>query len=266
MPLITVSADSLELELDIARRAAEALGYDLLGRELLADVAQTNGLTEDELVKALDSPPGFLGLRARRRRNLLTHIQAACLDRLLADNVVCHGLAAHLYVMGVSHAIRVRVVGVPCDPDEDEVRSDENGRQPDQRIQARRCWSLEVFQVDETDPNNYDLVLNLTQQGPDDMVEKICQAARDRRFMAMTYSRKCLLDKALSSRVREALMSKFPDVRVEANDGAVKAEVQSLGRDQRKKQEAVREMVSQIPGVSFVEVHVVRDLFGLGRR
>ncbi|RJX29912.1 MAG: cytidylate kinase-like family protein [Desulfarculus sp.] len=267
MSLIAISADSYPQGLDIAQRTAAALGYGLLGRELLAQVAADRGLPQEQLVQALEETPGFFGMRTRRQQELLLHIQAACLERLLADNLVCYGLGAHLYLVGVSHALRVRVLAEP------QQRAAElaalRGLPPERAAkllerqdQERRRWSSQFFQADEMDPAQYDMVLSLGNLEPEKAVEIICDAAGYRKFQAMTYSRKCLQDKALAARVLAKLMPRFPDIRLQASDGTVVAQVQSLKRDQRKKQEAVRELASQVPGVSYVEVQVIRDYFG----
>lgn len=267
MSLIAISSDSYASGLDIARRTAAALGYGLVDRELLASVAAERGLPQEQLVQALEETPSFFGMRGRRQQELLVHIQAACLEKLREDNQVCYGLGAHLYLVGVSHALRVRVL---ADPKERLAETAAQRGLPPERAakllerqeQERRRWSQQFFQADEGDPAQYDMVLSLGNLEADKAVELIGDAAGYRKFQAMTYSRKCLQDKILAARVLEKLLPQFPDIRVQASDGTVVAQVQSLKRDQRKKQETVRELASQVPGVNYVEVHVIRDYFG----
>lgn len=265
MPLIAISSDTPEVGQEIAEQTAQRLGFKLLGRELLSEVAQEHGLAPAELIKALDDPPGFMGMRARRRRMLLTYIRAACLERMQADNLVCHGLGAHLYLTGVSHAMRVRILQ---DPAARAKELTQGGLSPEKAEKAlrrlddqRRRWSLEAFGADETKPGNYDMVLSLASLEQQQAVEIICEANSYPKFQAMTYSRKCLADKALSAQVRLALQQQFPGVRLVVTDGTVVAQVPTLKREQRKKQKAVRELASQVPGVTHVEVHLINDIF-----
>jgi cytidylate kinase len=267
MPIITISSNSQKRESEIARGVAEKLGFPMVGREILAEIARDHGVAEEELVKALDDPPGLLGMRPKRRRELLVYIQAACLDRTLSDNLVCHGLVAHLYLTGVSHALTVRVLADPKErtdelAKEKAVSSEKAIKLVKQGDEARRRWSQEAFNLDETDAELYDMVFNLANLEPAKAVEIICDAASYSKFQAMTYSRKYLADKAMASKVLEKLMHQFPEIQVQVSDGTVVAQVQSLKRGQRKKQEAVREMASQVPGVNYVEVHVIKDFFG----
>ena len=108
--------------------------------------------------------------------------------------------------------------------------------------EEQRRWSQEAYGLDQTDPSLYDMVLSLGTLEPDKAVEIICDAAGYRKFQPMTYSRKLMQDKALAAQVRLELMERFPDIRVESNDGTVVAYIQSLKKDQRKKQEEVRQM------------------------
>lgn len=266
MPIIAIAADDFDLGLDIARQTAETLSYQFLGRELLDEIAEQHNLTREDLTKALDDPPGFLGLGSRRRRQLLTRIQALCLERLLPGKTVCHGLGAHLFLDGVSHALRVRVLSDPEQRIERLVRtanlSRERARKQAQcQDEACRRWSQEFFQTDETDPAGYDMVLKLVSLEPGKAVDIICDAAGYRKFQAMTYSRKCLLDKLLEARVRLKLMDRFPDAMVHASDGTVVVQIQSIKPDQRRKQKEVRRLAGQIPGVDYLEVHVVNAFF-----
>ena len=52
-------------------------------------------------------------MAAKLRKRCMTYIQAVTLEKLLPDNVVCHGLGAHLYAKGVSHFLKVRILTRP---------------------------------------------------------------------------------------------------------------------------------------------------------
>lgn len=267
MPVITISADSMEKGQEISHGVATALGWQYLGRELLNDLAAANNLSENEFIKVLDEQPGFFGIRGRRRKRLINIIQTACLDKLVDDNLVCFGLGAHLFVGGVSHAIRVRIISgnqvrLAEIMERENLPEDRALKQLARQDDMRRRWSMELFNTDETDPGNYDLIINLDSIEAQNAVDIIVEAAGYPKFQAMNYSRKVLRDKALASRVHQELVEKFPEIRVAANDGTIVAQVKSLKRDQRKKQKAVREIAEQVPGVDFVEVHIISDYFG----
>ena len=266
MPIITISSDSYEKGLKIAKKAADLTGYNLLSREILVSVAEEYEIPEIKLVKVLDERPSALGIGARLRDRCLAYIQEATLSQLLQDNVVCYGLAAHLYVLGVSHVLKVRILSNV----EERVRliasrenvPPEKAKKLIERIdKLRRRWSLDTFAQDETDPSLYDLVISLSQMEEEDALKIITDTAGARKFQPMTYSLKCLQDKELAGRVRVALFERFPDVKVQADNATVIVETKALKRNKRKKTEAIKNMAGQISGVSYVEVHVVNDIF-----
>jgi len=266
MSIIIISSDDQQTGEKIARQTAAAMGYKELGRELLSEVADRHEIAERRLVKALDEAPSFLGMSGKLRSLCLTYIQEAVLARLLEDSVVCHGLAAHLYVRGVSHALRVRVLS---DPEERVKRMiDQGGKSPDKAKRSvrrtrklRSRWSTVAFGLDETDPALFDLVISLSQIDQDEAVKIITGTVAYRRFSPMTYSLHCLQDLELSTRVRSAMLKQFPDVRVRARSGTLLVETAALKRERRKRMKAIREVAGAIPGVRYVEVRVNNDIF-----
>jgi len=258
MSIVVISSDSYRLGRAIGEKSARALKYRYLDREILSTVAARYGIAEDKLVMALDEIPSFMGISTRLRDRCLAYIREAVLGELLQDQVVCHGLAAHLYVHGVSHVLKVRILSGPGGRADASRRS---RRKSGSREKFSRRWSLEAFKVDETDPSHYDLVINLNQIEEDEAVRIIADTVGHRRFRPMTYSIKCLRDWELGSRVRAALIEQFPDVRVEADSGKVVVETGGLKREKQKKTAAVKALAEKIPGVKQVQVHIINDIF-----
>jgi cytidylate kinase len=266
MPIIIISSDSYKTGREIGEKTAKATGYDYVDREILGPVAEKSNVQEEKLIKALDEAPSFLGLSSKLRNKYLAYIQEATLGQLLEDNVVCHGLAAHLYVLGVSHALKVRVLS---DPEElaSQLSSEAGGSAEKvkkllkRQDAQRKRWSLEAFDLDETDPSNYDMVINLSQIDPDEAVKTIADMTAYRKFQPMTYSVKCLRDKELASRVRMVLMERFSDVRVQADGSTIVVETKAIKREKQKRTEAIKELAGGIAGVGYVEVHVANDIF-----
>ena len=185
---------------------------------------------------------------------------------LLRDRMVCQGLAAHLYVLGVSHVLRVRILTDTQKTLEEWVSKEgislkDAKKRLDRRNKLRRRWSMDAFDLDETDPSRYDLVISLSQIDRDEAVKIITDTVSYRRFHPMTYSIKCLQDLELASRVRAALLERFPDVRVRARSGTLVVETTALKREKRKRAQAIKEITGKIPGVEYVEVHVINDIF-----
>jgi len=266
MPVVTLSSDSHPLGREIAGRAATALGYDCVDREILSAVADRYDVPETDLHKALEESPSPFGISSKNHARYLAYIEEATLAVLLKDHVVCSGLAAHLYVRGISHVLKIRIL---ADPQKlaGEISS---GRTPSpeklsallkRRERFRRRWSLEAYRVDETDPSVYDMVISLTQIDPDEAVQTIVETTGYRKFQPMTYSLKCMKDKALASRVRVALIDRFPDVRVQADGSSVVVQTKALEREKQKKTEVIKKLAEEFPEVAAVEVQILPDIF-----
>ena len=106
MPVIIISSDSYQTGREISESAGKVLGYGYIGREILKETADRYKVPEAKLTKALNETPSFLGMSSKLRDRYLAYIQEAALSELPRDNVVCQGLAAHLYVLGVPHVLR----------------------------------------------------------------------------------------------------------------------------------------------------------------
>jgi cytidylate kinase len=263
MPIIVISSEIEESARQIAPATAEALGYQCLGPEILAGIAAECSVPEEKLAQALGNiQPKFKRMRSKTRSQLLARVEAAVLDRLMADNIVCWGVAAHLYVQGVSHAMKVRLLanqGQQAQKMAAEqnvaIKRAEKSIQDTIRKQAQ--WSQSAYDLDESDPSMYDLVVNLEQIDPDEAVRTIAGAAAYRKFKPMTYSIKTLAENALAAKVKTKLLETMSDVRVQARDGKVVVTSKALKRERQKKAATIKELAGQVEGVEFVEVHLI---------
>ena len=266
MSIIIISSDSDSIGREIAAKTAKAEGYEFQGRELLGKVADTYQIEKTKLAKALDEMPSFLGMSTKLRNRYLAYIQEATLGALLKEKVVCQGLAAHLYVLGVSHVLSVRILAdaeksLQQSVSKKGISHKEARKLIDRRNKLRRRWSMDAFNLDETDPSQYDLVINLSHIDGDEAGKIISETVAYRRFNPMTYSIECLQDLELAGRVRAALLEHFPDVRLRARGGTLVVETTALKREKQKRAKAIKEIAGKIPGVEYVEVHVINDIF-----
>lgn len=262
MSIILISSDDRETEAIIAEKVAQEKGYERLDSRFLKDIADRHDLNPDKLKEALTSTPSVLKkLAARQWRQALACIEAEVLDRLLVDNVVCCGLGAHLYVTGISHAMKIRVQSgkekkIADIAEQNAVSFEKAARWAAKDLENQKKWSLTAFNTDETDLSRYDMVISLDQIDPVEAVRTITGASEYRKFQVMTYSMKCLNDLALAARVNVALLKSMTDVNVQARDGAVIVYVRTLRRQKRKTVETIKELAGRVDGVSYVEVHV----------
>lgn len=255
MSIIIISSDTGEIEQSIAEKVATAVDYELLDRRILGDVAKKNQVDPDKLAEALETTPSlFKGFSSSQWRYLLACVEADVLNRLLADKIVCRGLSAHLYVTGVSHALKVRILSGGGAHAEKEREN---------QLRQRKKWSVAAYNEDETDLSRYDLVINLDQIDPAESVKTITGAAQYRKFQVMTYSMKCLSDLALAAKVNVILLETMTDISVQARDDSVIVSTKAGNRQKRKKIETIKELAGNVEGVRYVEVHVKKNLLGV---
>lgn len=263
MPIIIISSEVAPSAQSIAQTAADALGYQCLGPEVLADAAAKYSAPAEKLSEALGNDQSkFRKMRSRRRSQLLSYVEAEVLDRLMADNIVCWGVGAHLFVQGVSHAMKVRLL-VNTDQEAEKLARQRGVTVPraaksiQNAIRKQEQWALAAYNLDESEPSMYDLVINLGQIDPDEAVRTITEAIAYRKFKPMTYSRKSLAECALAAKVKTKLLESLGDIRVQARDGKVVVTSKALKRERQKKAAAIKEMAGQVEGVEFVEVHLI---------
>lgn len=268
MSIFIISSDAREIEENIAEKVAESMGYKLLNRGILATIAANYQIDAAKLSEAMKTTPSlFKKLPSRQWRYYLACLEADVLEKLMADNIVCQGLAAHLYVTDVSHAMKVRVLsgnrqGIQAIAEKKGISLQKAEKWRAGELLQRKKWSETAYNYDETDLTRYDLVINLDQIDPAEAVKTINGAAEYRKFQVMTYSMKCLSDLALAAKVNSALLQSMADVRVQARDGSVVILTRASNRQKRKKIETIKELAGGIEGVSYVEVHVKKNILG----
>jgi hypothetical protein len=249
----------------VAKETAKALKYECFGREILRVIGEKHRVSEERLLKALGERPSLLGGGSKRRSLYLAYIEEAVLARLSEDNVVCHGVAAHLYVLGISHVLKARLLADPEGLIQEIGKKKGLSREKAARFlkreeELRKRWSLDNYRMDETSPALYDLVINLGGITPDEAVKMIVTASSHRKFKTMTFSVKCIKDLELASRVRAVLYGRFRDVTTQADGSKILIETAALPREKQKKAEAIEKLARTIPGVEHVDVHVVTDV------
>jgi cytidylate kinase len=268
MSIIIISSDSREIEQKTAELISESLGYGKISREeIFPKVAEKYEVSTDDLVKVLEKRPSVFRSSTRRWNLLLSYIQEAVVEELLQDNLVCHGVAAHLYALGISHVLRARILSKEDEKIHEMMSHTGINRETatkllDKEKKYRARWSSDLYDTDETDSSRYDLSITLDNIDLEDAIKMIEETISYRRFKAMTYSIRCIEDLAIVSRARAILLKRFPDVKIQASGGRLIISLLSLKREKMKKTKIIKEMTNDIAGVDYVEVHVFTDYFG----
>ena len=246
MSVLLFASENQELEDKIAQETAKKLGYKTLNHTFLDDIARQYDLDPSKLREAMVSPPSILRrMPSKFWHYALSCVETAVLDRLLEDDIVCWGLGAHLYVLVVSHVLKVRLVGGDGSASVTDTKKE----------RQREKWSVAAWQRRESDPRLYDLVINLDQIKPGEAVTTVSNTVSYPRFKPMTYSRNNLMDRALAAKVKNVLLKTLTDIHVHAQNGTVVVTTTSLKREKEKKIAAIKEITGQVEGIGYLEVH-----------
>jgi Cytidylate kinase len=267
MPIIILSSNSKHVDQEIAAALLKTDAYSEISPDVLPDIEAACALETGKLKKILDNPPGrFPGRASRPWQYQMACIEAGVIERLMPDQIICWGLGAHFYVQEVSHALKIRVIH----NNEDCIQNiaDREGisiPRADKWLQSeaaqRKKWGLAAYHLDESDPLQYDLVINLNHIDMNEATEAIRNAASYRKFQPVTYSIKRLTDLALAARVRSTLLQAMQHIEVQAKDGTVLVYTRALRSKKIDTIHRIKALAGNIEGVECVEVHVRQTLF-----
>ena len=275
MSIITISRGCCSHGKEIAERVADAMGYECISKEVLLEASQYFNIPETRLSSSIHDAPGMLEriMHTHERQYFLDCIQAALLEHARKDNIVYHGMAGHLFLSGISHVIKIRVLaemedrialvgkmrGIPRKEAIAVIEAEDRQREE---------WYHAVYKKDMSDPSLYDMVLHIGRLTIDDACALILAAAARESFQATDQSQRDLNDLALVSHVKSALAD-ICEAEVTVADGVVTVKVkgQKLRKTgftrpgmQQRVQTRIQEDLRQEITAQVSQIHGVRDL------
>ncbi len=224
MPVIAISRGTFSRAKQIAVKAAQALQYECVSREVLLEASELFNVSEFQLIHAIADAPSFLERFSHGKEKYIAYIRAALLRHIQSGNGVYHGFAGHLFLQGISHVIKVRIIATLEDRILEKMKQESLNETEAREIierddSERRSWSLSLYGVDPWDPMLYDLTLHLNPMTVDDAVRVLVQTAGLASFQVTPESMKALNDRVLAAQVQALLVHEFPHITVKAKDG-----------------------------------------------
>jgi cytidylate kinase len=262
MAIITISHDSFSHGKEIAEKVAEKLGYECIGPEVIHEACQAFNLPQTALKRALHDSPRPLERFLSKKERYVAMFRAAFFEHMRRDNVVYHGLAGHVFLAGVPHVFKVRIITDRDDRVQEEMRRegltdpDEARRRIDRQDAERRGWSKYLYGRDNHDPGLYDIYVNLQGISIGQAVDIIINAMKISTNGHMPHMLRMLADRALEAKVEARLLQVFPDVDVQVRDGEVFARINASIIQEEMVARKARGAVEDIEGVKAVRVGV----------
>ena len=256
MAIITISRRSYSGGALLAQELQERLGWPMLSQEDVSSAAaETYRITEQELFRGLYLPANFFERFTNQKERYLLATQAEVTQLLPEGNGIYHGLAGQFLFQDLCNAFKVRVVA----PTEYRIETAMTrlGISRGEAVKTlahddthRERWSRQIFDVDITDPDLYDLVVNLESISIPAAADMITEIMSREDYQPTPQCMREYRDFSLDRRVRAELYFNSPFHRgivdVEVHDGVVNL---SGGKAFAAAEEAMVQFVSRIPGV-----------------
>jgi len=261
MTIITISRGSYSRGKEIAERVAERLGYKCMAREVVLEACGRYDVPEMRLVRAIHDAPTILERFGISKERYVAQFNAEFLAQVKQDNVVYHGLAGHVFLTGVSHVLKVRIIADTEYRIQFEMKRESISREAAEAIiehddRERRRWSKMLFGIDPSDPSLYHLVLHVGALSPQIATDIICSTAQGEEFATTPQSQQALDDLLLATRVRALLVASDPYVDVSASGGEVRVRVRGSALHEANYRRDIERMARSVDGVRVVKVEL----------
>lgn len=263
MSIITISRGSYSHGRDVAKKLAEKLGYQCISREILLRASEHFNIPEIKLLRAVHDPPSIFERLTYGKERYVAYIRETLMQYFEQDNVVYHGLAGHLFVQGISHALKVRIIADLDDRIVEEMRREEVSAEEAHNTlikddEARRKWSHYLYGLDSADPNLYDMILYIKSITLDNAVEIITNTVSLPCFQPTPESRKAMHTLFLAAQVQRGLMSDMPSAKVDVEEGEIVVTTPGSWSDGKQMIAKVDEVIDSAKELVGVQIRLTR--------
>ncbi len=261
MSIITISRGSYSKGKEIAEKVAQKLNYECVSRDVLLEASEHFNIPEIKLVRALHDAPSILSRFTYGKEKFIAFIEEAFLGHVQKDNVVYHGLAGHFFLKGVSHALKVRIISdledrVRLEMEREDLSDDKARKLILKDDDERRHWARALYGIDTADSSLYDLVIHIRKITVEDAVDIICHTVALPHFQTTPESQQTLDDLVMAARVKAAVVTTWPNVRVQAEGGVVQVDTEAPVEQEVEVTDRIIAAANEVPGVKDVKVKV----------
>ena len=270
MSIITITASSYSNGKEIAKSVAKRLEYEYVDSEIILSlVSREFGVSESNLVRVLKEAPSGVGMFSKAKPEYIIFIETLLTEYLLKNNIVFYGVIGLPFFQEISHVLKVRIIAnlesrIKSRMKLDNISGDKASKLVAKEDEEQAKWAAAFYDIDLTDPNLYDLSINIGHIKGDDVedaLETIISAVKHKKFQPMTYSLRCMKNIAMSCRVRATLADIDSKMQVKSDEGTVYIYTKAVKKKAQNKALEMKQKVMQLEGVKHVELYVDYDLF-----
>lgn len=260
MPIISISRGSFHRGREVAHKVAEILRYESISRDSLLENSEVFDIPEIKLMPNVKHAAHILERFSFGRDRYINYMASSLLRFLQKDNHIYHGLAGQFFVQGVSHVIKVRIIADIEDRVAAEVRrkgisADVARQQLMQDDEERRKWAMLLYGIDISEPENYDIVLNISTMGVGEAAELVARTAQFDCYQATEESTRYIHELTLKSEVKAALFD-YPQAAVAVEAGHVRVQVKIPQGQRETVRKRMENSLADIYGVTAVEIQI----------
>jgi len=187
--VVTISRQIGSLGCQVARLAAEALGYRLFWREVINKAARCCG-APDAALADIDEL-GLLGLKTslKASQSYVEAVKRVIEDLAAEGDVVIVGRGGQTILRGLPNVLHVRLVapaGLRAErlAQRHQISLEGARAQVEARDRYRRNYLKRFYHIDWDNPELYDLILNTARFTPEEAARHIVQATLNLPFPA----------------------------------------------------------------------------------
>lgn len=260
MPIISISRGSYHRGRDVAHAVAEILRYECISRDSLLENSEEFDIPEIRLMPNVKHAAQVLERFSFGRERFINYMSSSILRFLKKDNHIYHGLAGQFFVDKVRHVIKVRVIAdlnerVTAEAERKGVSEEQARLQLIQDDEERRKWAMLLYGIDISEPDNYDMVLNISTMGVEEAASLIVKAAHFPCYQATEESTRHIQNLALKSEVKAALFD-YPQASVFVDDGFVRIQIKVPEEQGAVVQQRIETALQGLEGLKSAEIRV----------
>ncbi|HPD60617.1 MAG TPA: cytidylate kinase-like family protein [Thermodesulfobacteriota bacterium] len=259
MAIVTISREFGTIGKEIGQMLARRLGYDYVDREkILHDVKSIGGNQWEKLGEEFDEHyPNVWERHDWSFRGFVALAQSIFLDYALKDKAVLIGRGGNFLLKDIPYVLKVRVVMAK------EARIERIMKDQDIPRDTAR-WLVEkadhemarsvqfIYGKKWDDPSEYDMILDLDSQQPEEIIKLIITALTDKQNKYSEEAKKALRLKAAAAKVKAGILTNtsflIPVFDAEpAGDGIVLRGVIHNPQEQKRLEEEVKKLAGEVP-------------------
>jgi Cytidylate kinase len=270
MAVITISRGIMSGGEELANCLSKRIGYPAISREIIAETASKNGISETLLLQQLTKAPGIIERLTGEKRIYLSAIQTILAERALQENFIYHGNGGHFLLKGLQGVLKVRIVA-PMNYRIKKVIEKKNltFKEAENYIKnidrQRTEWTKFLYEADWHDPALYDLVINIEDLSIAMACEIIIHTINLPEFQDTSERKKEREDFYLASLVKSKLTlsekTRGMDINVKASGGRIvlSGKFYTSGpfpRGVHRTQNDILEVVQTVPGIKDIKIGI----------